>query len=155
MTDFVTPAKAATLAAATAATVVATDPSATAVTYVGGTALVGTLVVWFIKKALGDLNAAATDHANNSAGRAQVDSLREELQRLESLVKWQSTRVEKLNNEIMKLRLAFIDEQSALLRLLAEFSASNDPATRKRIAIEVEAARKRRNNVANITDAEA
>lgn len=125
-----------------------------AVMYTGAGTLVLTMVLWFMKKAVRDVNSTATDHVVQGASRAQVESLREEIGRLEVLVRNQSAQIDQLNAELMKLRLAFIDEQSALLRILAEFSASSDTNVRTRIAQEIEAANRRRLAVVNLDDKE-
>lgn len=120
------------------------DVAGQAVLFTGAGTMVLTLVLWFIKKAIRDGNTAMTDHVVQGASRAQVESLREEIQRLELLVKGQSDKIDKTNSEILKLRLAFIDEQSALLRILAEFNNHGDDAMKARISAEIEAANRRR-----------
>jgi len=120
-----------------------------ALVWAGTGAMVTGLVGWVIKRIFSDLNSAVTDHAVQGATRVQVESLREEILRLEEMVIAQSGKLDQLNNEIMKLRLAFIDEQSALLRVLGEFNVHGDDAMRSRISIELEAANRRRNHVMN------
>lgn len=120
------------------------DLATNAVMFTGAGTVVFTLVLWFIKKAVKDLNSTATDHVVQGATRLQVESLREEIGRLETLVRGQSSKLDVLNSEIIKLRLAFIDEQSALLRILGEFNAHGDVEMKARISAEIEAANRRR-----------
>ena len=126
------------------------DVAQNAVLFTGAGTLVLTLVVWFTKKVVKDFNATATDHVVQSATRVQVESLREEIGRLEVLVRGQSDKLDKLNSEIVKLRLAFIDEQSALLRILGDFNANGDAAMKARISAEIEAANRRRLTVLGV-----
>ena len=121
-----------------------------AVTIAGSGALVLTLVLWFVRRVIRDVSTTATENASQQATRAQVTLLREEIQRLEVLVRDQSTKVDTLNNEIVKLRLAFVDEQAALLRVLGEFSSRGDDEVKARIAQELEDASKRRAAVMSV-----
>ena len=120
------------------------DMAGQAVVFAGSGTAVLTLILWFIRKAFKDVNGALTDNAMQGASRAQVELLREEIQRLETLVKGQSDKIDKTNSEIIKLRLAFIDEQSALLRILSEFNNHGDASMKARISAEIEAANRRR-----------
>lgn len=120
------------------------DLASQAVVYTGAGSLVLSLIIWFIRKAFKDINSTLTDNSQQGASRAQVELLREEIGRLETLVQRQSDKLDKLNSEIVKLRLAFIDEQSALLRILAEFNAHGDSSMKARISAEIEAANRRR-----------
>ena len=120
------------------------DMMGQAVLFTSGGTMIATLLIWFIRKAFKDVNGTLTDNAMQGASRAQVELLREEIQRLELLVKGQSDKIDKTNSEIIKLRLAFIDEQSALLRILGEFNNHGDAAMKARISAEIEAANRRR-----------
>ena len=120
------------------------DMAGQAVVFAGSGTAVLTLILWFIRKAFRDVNGAMTDHAMQGASRAQVELLREEIQRLETLVQGQSGKIDKTMSEVVKLRLAFIDEQSALLRILGEFNNHGDAAMKARISAEIEAANRRR-----------
>ena len=126
------------------------DMAGQAIIFTGAGTLILSLILWFIKKAIKDGNSAMTDHVVQGASRAQVESLREEIKRLEELVTTQSNKIDKTNSEILKLRLAFIDEQSALLRILAEFNNHGDEQMRARISAEIEAANRRRLTVLGV-----
>lgn len=110
---------------------------------VGGTGM-ATLVFFAIRHMVLKVSRDATTVVSDSTQREQIGSLREEIARLEFLVRAQSADIAQMTQQLMKLRFAFIDEQAALLRILNEMNTIDDPLVKARISAEIEAANHRR-----------
>jgi hypothetical protein len=110
---------------------------------VGGTGLIS-IVVLAIRHAVIRISKDATILSTDSSQREQLGHLREEIARLEVLVRTQSDSIALMNQQLMRLRFAFIDEQAALLRILNEMNSIDDPMVKARISAEIEAANQRR-----------
>lgn len=110
---------------------------------VGGTGM-ATLVFFAIRHMILKVSRDATTVVQDSTQREQIGSLREEISRLEVLVRAQSHDIALMTQQLMKLRFAFIDEQAALLRILNEMNTIDDPMVKARISAEIEAANHRR-----------
>jgi hypothetical protein len=110
---------------------------------VGGTGL-ASLVFFALRHVILKISKDATTVMSDASYRAQMSDMREEIKRLEDIIKEQGKSSAQTNNQIFKLRMAFVDEQAALLRILSEMNKSDDPTISARISAEIQAANHRR-----------